>query len=53
MEIKFKLYQEKKNSRRYKATSEDAVIRDIYVMRPYSDHKTELVVVIKDETSNS
>ena len=53
MEILFKLHSEKKHSRRYKATDEDAPIQDIYVRRPYSERKAEITLVIKDEISDA
>ena len=54
MQLKFEVYPgtkgEKKNSRRYGVVeSDDAPIRDIYVMRPFSDGKDKLTVEIEEE----
>ena len=53
MEIQFEVYPgdkgEKKHSCRYHAVDNDAPLRDIYVMRPWSDGKDKLVVSIDEK----
>lgn len=48
MKIKtvFKLDEEKKHSRRYKAVDEDFPIKTIYVLREYADGKDEIEVTL-------
>ena len=54
MQIEFHVYPgdkgEKRHSRRYHAVeNDDAPLRDIYVMRPWSDGKDKLVVTIDEK----
>ncbi len=49
MESKFKLYQEKKNSRRFRAQDDDFPIRDVYVMKPWSKERNSFVMELKGE----
>uniref|UniRef100_A0A6M3IPG8 Uncharacterized protein n=1 Tax=viral metagenome TaxID=1070528 RepID=A0A6M3IPG8_9ZZZZ len=49
MIIKFKLDEEKKHSRRYKATDDKSPIDTIYVKRFFSNGKNEIEIEIKEK----